>query len=247
MKSNNPFFLQGNNNTCILLIHGLNTGSLEMTPMARYLNDYGYSVNCVNVAGHGTYPQDLLHTNMEDFIYKAEYDYERTKKNFDKVFVGGVSTGGLLSLYLSAKHPEISGAAVMSAPLKMIKNTFFTADYPKGQVYFHRPMEGLTGLNVQYHIHYEDIAIRIFHELDRLIDIVKEKDFLKQITVPSIVIQAKDDGIAEPASAKQIYDGISSQKKELYTPDYGTHDIMLTEARYEAFRRTANFFLKCNE
>lgn len=245
MSSNNPFFLQGTGNTCIMLIHGLNTGSLEMTPMARALNDYGYSVNCVNIAGHGTYPEDNLHTNMEDFLYKAEYDYKRTKQHFDRVFVGGVSTGGLLSLYLSAMHPEIAGAIVMSAPLAMMPGTFFTAKYPKDQVYFHRPMEGLTGLDRQYHIHYEDIAIRIFHQLNRLIEVVKQPEFLAKVTVPTLVAQAKDDTVACPSSAGQIYEGIASAHKELYTPDFGTHDIMLSEARFELFRRGAAFLETC--
>lgn len=245
MSSNNPFFLQGTGNTCVMLIHGLNTGSLEMTPMARALNDYGYSVNCVNIAGHGTYPQDLLHTDMEDFLHKAEYDYQRTKQHFDRVFVGGVSTGGLLSLYLSAMHPEIAGAIVMSAPLRMLPGTFFTAEYPQDQVYFHRPMEGLTGLDRQYHIHYEDIALRVFHQLERLIRVVEQPEFLHKVTVPTLVIHAKDDTVADPKSAQRIVDGISSANKELYAPEVGTHDIMLTEARYETFRRAAAFLEGC--
>ncbi|MEL7570384.1 MAG: hypothetical protein AAGU14_07450, partial [Eubacteriaceae bacterium] len=72
-------------------------------------------------------------------------------------------------------------------------------------------------------------------------DVVNADGFMKAITVPGIVIQAKDDAVACPGSAKIIYDSISSKVKELYNPDTGEHNIILTEGRHEAFRRCAMF------
>ena len=102
-------------------------------------------------------------------------------------------------------------------------------------------MEGKVGLFKQYHIHYEDIAIRIFNELERLMAVVREEGFLEKVTCPAMVIQAKDDAVADPESAGEIFRRIASEKKELYTPDYGEHNIVLTEGRHEAFRRAAMF------
>ena len=246
MITNDQFFLEGNTGKAVLLIHGVTSGAAQVIPMARFLNDYGYNVYAANLAGHGTYPQDLLHTTCEDFLAKAEYDYETLKKKFDTVYVGGLSTGGLLSLYLASKYPEIGGFISVSSPLAMVPGTFIDAAYPVGTVYFHRDMAGKAGLFKQYHIHYEDIAIKVFGELKKLINIIKQDELLKLITVPGIVIQAKDDALADPGSAKIIYDKISSKVKELYTPDSGEHNIILTEGRHEVFRRSA-FFLKSLE
>lgn len=58
--------------------------------------------------------EDLLHTTCENMIIKAENDYQYLKKHYDKVFVGGLSTGGCLSIYLAAKHPEIAGIIPVS-------------------------------------------------------------------------------------------------------------------------------------
>ena len=116
-----------------------------------------------------------------------------------------------------------------------------TEEYLPEQIYFHIPMEGKVGLFKQYHIHYEDIAVCIFKELERLMAILREDGFIEQVKCPAIVIQAKDDAVADPASAPEIYRRLSSEKKELYTPDYGEHSIVLTEARHEAFRRAAMF------
>jgi carboxylesterase len=241
MITNDQFFLTGNNGKAILLMHGITSGAAQLIPMARFLNDYGYNVYGANIAGHGTYPGDLLHTTAEDFMAKAEYDYLTLKKHFSTVYVGGLSTGGLLSLYLANKFPETGAFMSVSSPLDLVKDTFISNAYSDDVVYFHREMAGKTGLFKQYHIHYEDIAIKAFKELYRLMEFINADGFMKAITVPGIVIQAKDDAVACPGSAKIIYDSISSKVKELYTPDIGEHSIILTEGRHEVFRRCAMF------
>ena len=241
MQTNNQVFFEGNNGKAILLIHGITSGAAQMIPMARFLNDYGYSVHSVNLAGHGTYPEDLLHTTCEDMITKAEYDYQMLKKNFDKVYVGGLSTGGCLSLMLASMHPDMDGIIPVSSPLWLLEGTFISAKYPPDQIYFHRDMAGKVGLFKQYHIHYEEIAVCIFQELYRLMDKLLEEGRLEKVVCPSIIIQAKDDATADPKSCHYIFEHISSQKKELYNPDHGEHNIVLTEGRHEAFRRAAMF------
>lgn len=241
MQTNDQVFFEGSNGKAILLIHGITSGAAQMVPMARFLNDYGYSVWSVNLAGHGTYPEDLIHTTCEDMISKAEYDYLYLKKRYDTVYVGGLSTGGCLSLYLANKYPEIKGIIPISAPLRLMNGTFITAEYPEEQLYFHRPMEGKEGLFKQYHIHYEDIAVSIFNELNRLMKLLCEDGFIEKIICPALVIQAKDDAVADPTSATEIYDRLSSNNKNIYTPVYGEHNIVLTEARHEVFRRAAMF------
>lgn len=56
MQTNDQKFYEGTNESAVLLIHGITSGAAQMIPMAKFLNDYGYSVWSVNLAGHGTYP-----------------------------------------------------------------------------------------------------------------------------------------------------------------------------------------------
>jgi len=241
MKLNNQLFLEGTNKKAVLLIHGITSGASQMKPMANFLNDYGYSVYCANLAGHGTYPQDLLHTGCEQFIQKAEYDYSLLKKEYDTVYVGGLSTGGCLSLYLAAKHPEIAGIIPISSPLELVEGTFISQKYPEDMVYFHRSMEGKSGIAQKYHIHYEEIAVNIFKALYDLMDILNDDDFLGDVKCPAFIVQAKNDEIAEPESSLKIFNAISSEIKELYRPETGGHNIVLAEERLEVFRRCKNF------
>ena len=241
MKLNNQFFLEGTNGKAVLLIHGITSGASQMMPMAQFLNDYGYSVYGVNLAGHGTYPQDMFHTGCQQFIEKAEYDYALLKKEYDTVYVGGLSTGGCLSLYLAAKHPEIAGILPISSPLELCDGSFIAAKYPEGTVYFHRPMEGKVGIAQKYHVHYEDIPIVIFKALYDLMDILNEDGFLQQVKCPALIIQAQNDEVAEPDSAEKIYNAISSEVKEMYRPETGGHNIVLADERLEAFRKCVEF------
>jgi len=241
MRFNDPVFLEGGNHEAILLLHGITSGCAQMVPMAKAMNDYGYSVHCVNVAGHGTYPQELLRTSFEDMIDKAEYDFEGLKKFYDKVYVGGLSLGGSLSLALAARRSDVAGIIPCSAPIWMLPGNFVTDSYPPEQVWFHRDMGGKVDLYRWYHIHYEEIAIRVFRELSNLMEHLRTEGVLEKITCPTLVIQAKNDAMADPRSCHYIMEHISSTKKKLYNPDEGEHNIVLTEGRHDAFREVGAF------
>ena len=241
MITNDQRLYEGNNGKAILLMHGIAGGAAQLFPMSQFLNNYGYTVYSTNLAGHGTYPEDLLHTTCEDMMAKAEYDYQLLAANYDEVYVGGYSTGAILAFYLASKHPEIAGVISYSAPAWLVPGTFITAEYPPEQVYFHRDPAGKTGLAKIYHIHYEEIAINIFRELEKLEAVTRDPELLAKVKCPTIIVQAKNDAIAEPKSCHYFYEHIASEKKELYNPDTGDHSIALTEGRHEAFRRTAMF------
>lgn len=93
------------------------------------LNDYGYSVHCVNIAGHGTYPQELLRTSWEDAVDKAWYDYDLMKNHYDKVYIGGLSMGGCLSLALASRREDIDGVISLSTPMWLDPSSFIMDDY----------------------------------------------------------------------------------------------------------------------
>jgi carboxylesterase len=241
MKLNSQVFLEGTNGKAVMLMHGITAGASQMLPMAHFLNDYGYSVFCANLAGHGTYPEDMFHTGCAELIQKAEYDYSLLKAEFGTVYAGGLSTGGCLSLYLAAMHPELAGIIPVSSPLSLVPGTFLSENYPPSQRYFHRSMDGKTGLYKKYHIHYTEIPVCIFRALYDLMDILNDDGVLEQIKCPAFIVQAENDEIAEPWSAQKIFDRISSENKSMYRPKTGGHSIVLADERLEVFRRSVEF------
>ena len=240
MYTNDQIFLDGNNGKAVLLIHGVTSGCAQMYPLANVLNEYGYAVRCVNSAGHGTYPEDLLHTSWENMIDKAEYDYRMLKNEYDAVAVGGLSLGGALSIILAKEHPDIRALMTISAPLKLLDGVF-TQEFPPEQIFWHRDLGGKTGIAKKHHIHYEEIAVRVFKELQHIINYISAAGFIEGITTPACIAQAKDDTVADPNSCRELYARIGSRKKELYNPDTGGHNLCFGEERFPLFEHIIRF------
>ena len=205
----------GDNGTGIVLLHGVTSGCAQMIPLGRMLNDYGYTVHCVNIAGHGTYPQELLRTSWEDAIDKTWYDYDFMKSHFDNVCIGGFSMGGCLALALASRRDDVDGVISMSAPLAINPSSIFAGGYPAEQVYLHRDTAGKQGTARRYHIHYEDIATKVFEELNGLLAYLNEDGVLESIRCPAFIAQALDDEVAMPFSGKEIFRRISSENKSV--------------------------------
>lgn len=244
MFTNDPFLLEGWNGATVLLMHGLTSGAAQMMPMARYLNDFGYTVRGVNLAGHGTYPEDLLHTTAEDLIAKAEYDYAQLRAESERVFVGGVSTGGLLGLGLASKHSEIAGVISISAPMWLVPGSFISQEYPAGTVWLDRPLGIKPGLFRKYHIHYERIAIGIFTELGRLMDQIRQPELLRQVQCPTLVVQAADDDVAEPCSADHLLTYLGGEA-HAFRPEKGGHLCLLNDGCEKVFASAKKFLENC--
>ncbi len=243
MKLNNQLFLPGDsyNGKAILLIHGISSGCAQMIPMGKMLNDYGYAVYCANVAGHGTYPQDLLHTSYENMIEKADYDFSMLKREYDEVYVGGLSLGGCLTLALGAERSDVAGIIPISAPLRMLPGNFVTYEHPADQIFMHRDLGGKEGIARRYHIHYEEIALRVCGELLKLCEYIRAPGYLEKIQCPALICQAQDDNMADPTSCGEIYARISSQRKELYNPVSGGHNLSFNEARFDLTKAAVSF------
>ncbi len=241
MHFNDQLLLEGDNGKAILLMHGISSGCAQMIPFGKMLNDYGYTVHCVNIAGHGTYPRELLRTSWTDMIDKAEYDFEQMRKHFDQVYVGGLSMGGCLALALGAKRTDLAGILSVSSPVQMLPGNFVTELYAPDEEFIHRDLAGKEGIARYYHIHYEEIAVRVCDELMNLMAYLREDGVLEKVTCPAFIAQAKDDNMADPASAKYIYDRIRSRDKVLYQPETGQHNLSFNEGRFDLMKAAVSF------
>ena len=241
MNTNNQLFLEGYNGEAILLLHGISSGCAQMIPLGRMLNDYGYAVHCVNVAGHGTYPEDLLHTSWEDMITKADYDFSMLRRYYDKVYVSGLSLGGDLCLELASRRTDLAGIIPVSAPLRMLPGNFVTETYPEDKVFIHRDLGGKELIAKKYHVHYEEIAVRVCRELLNMCEDLRREGVLEKITCPALIAQAQDDNMADPQSCHQIMARIASANKVLYNPATGGHNLTFNEGRFDLMKAIVAF------
>lgn len=239
MERNKEYVFEGWNNKAVLLFHGATSGSSQLRPYANYLNCLGYTVYGVNLAGHGTRKEDLASIQYQDIIDKAESDYAKVKSKYEKIFVSGLSLGGLTTLYLASQHPELSGIIPLAAGIFIVENSFFGSKYDSE--YIHRPVGGKVGLYKQYHIHYEYVPTNFFDKMSDMIKNFIENDLAQKIVSPALIIHPLNDSTVYSKSANFIFDNISSTDKELLLPQNGEHIFVLSEYRYDVFEKIASF------
>jgi esterase/lipase len=105
-----PYFFQGRDTGCFrntgcLLIHGFTGSPPELLPLGKYLAERGCMVAAPLLAGHGTRVEDLAATSWQDWLQSAADALKRLREEpIERIFLIGISMGGLLSLMLAAEE-----------------------------------------------------------------------------------------------------------------------------------------------
>src|SRR5690242_21903999 len=73
----------------------------------------GYTVYGMPLLGHCGTEADLLRTGWRDWTASVDRAYERLRPEVDRVCVGGLSMGALLSLELAARRPDACAALLL--------------------------------------------------------------------------------------------------------------------------------------
>lgn len=103
--------------TGILLLHGYTAATPEMRPLGEFLASKGMTVVAPLLPGHGTSIEDLNTRSWREVADAAADELYRLQGKCDRVFVGGLSMGGLLTLHLGQRCPGIAGLIPMAAAL----------------------------------------------------------------------------------------------------------------------------------
>lgn len=101
----------------ILLIHGLTGTPAEMRVLANGLHRAGYTVHCMQLAGHCATVEDLLQTDLHDWRRSVEQAAACLRTSVDELYVGGLSMGALLALDYAARHPDGVQGVMALAPV----------------------------------------------------------------------------------------------------------------------------------
>ena len=107
----------------VLLSHGFTGSVVSMKPWADHLDRLGFALSVPRLPGHGTSLEDMINTRFSDYYAAVESAYEELAARSDIVFVGGLSMGGGLALWLAANHPEIGGVMLVNAAVASNKAT----------------------------------------------------------------------------------------------------------------------------
>lgn len=221
-----PFFFKGGPAGC-LLIHGFTGTPPEMEYLGRALAARGMTVSGVQLAGHGTVPEDMILTGRADWYKSAERALLELREKCSEVFVSGLSMGGALTLLLCARHGDKILAAAPLAAAAVIKDkrlalAGFASNFIK---YLPAPTDcDLTDVEANNTMKsYDRMPLRCAAELRALTQEVQRE--LPNVKTPLLIMHGLKDRTLWPGNAQFIYDHVSSEDKTIHHLDNSGHGV----------------------
>lgn len=260
----NPITLAGGEHA-VLLIHGLQSSPVELLPLAKRLQQAGYTVHMPHIAGygfaHGDTPRSVTH--WQDWHAKAMDEFRALQRQYKTVAVGGLCIGGTLSLSIAAElEDEVAALTLLSTTLwydgwampwyRPFRYLGYIWPIRYWYTYKEREPFGLKNEQLRRWVAREmahkdasmvgasRLNLPAIQEAERMIAVVKKT--MARVTAPAIIIHAEEDEVASPRSARYIAQNIGSRTIESVTLHNSYHMITVDNERDQVASDTIHFF-----
>jgi carboxylesterase len=220
-----PFYFRGNN-TGVILIHGGGGGTCaDLKPLAEDLHSKGgFTIILPLLPGYGTNPQDLRNIQIENWKSVLYNEFCILRDRCDKIFVGGHSMGGVLTLLLAANY-NLDGIFTISAPIGIQNVLFYLVPFFKIFIKYHSiDSEKFVKDTKGKWVGYSKIPLNIATKLKSLMKEMKLS--LKKIHCPALIFQGKNDSEIKKQSMEYIFNNIKSKKKKKVWLPNNDHPIL---------------------
>lgn len=242
-----PFLLLGDRSMpACLLVHGFTGTPKEMHWMGEYLNQQGYTCLGVRLTGHATDPEDMIRSNWTDWTASVEDGYFLLRGLTDRIFLVGLSMGGILSLLMSTRL-DVRGVVAISTPYKLPDDPRLRKiDWIAKIVPYMPKSDEAPGASwfdkeaFKEHISYPMNPVRSIGQLNLLLGEMRAA--LPKINVPVLLTHSKDDKYVPPESMELIFADLknASDKTRLYVTGSG-HVVTRDAARHQVFESALEF------
>lgn len=212
-----PFFLKGSSDAAILLLHGFTASPSEVYPLAEIIHtESSCTVSGILLPGHGSSPKLLNRSSWMDWYKAVEIELNYLLANYERVYVGGLSMGGLLAIYAGLKHEAVQGVIAINAPIYM-KHSLLMGCAPLIKYfkpYFPKTMDNaMKELEKQGRFAYRVMPIQAFQSLLKLRREVMRK--VQKLNKPVLVIQSLQDESVQARSGRFLLQKTGACKSNL--------------------------------
>jgi carboxylesterase len=156
----------------------------------------------------------MAQTTASDWIESVEEALSTLRESCSQIFMVGLSMGGTLTLYTAAKHAEvIRGAISINAPVQIGSPDL------AGLALDRQAPELIGGVGSDLkdpevkELAYAQVPVPALRQIYALTAVTR--DLLPRIKCPTLVMQSRDDHIAQPINATLIVQSLGSARVEL--------------------------------
>ena len=209
-----PFELPGEGHAAALCLHGLTGTPYEVRPLGQALSAAGIAALGPALPGHNETPERLAAVAHGTWLEAARGAFRELRAVHERVFVVGLSMGGLIALLLAAEE-RVDAAAVIGVPLRLRAPGVRLVPLLKRLVRF---VPKSSGSDIRdpdaraRHPSYDRMPLAAIHELVRLQRRVRAA--LPRIRAPLLVAHGAHDRTAHPDDAREILARVGSRERE---------------------------------
>ncbi len=247
----------------VLLTHGLCANPLELLPLAKRLNQAGFSVRVPFLAGYGI-AKDSRHIDpYPRWVQSLESEFREFRRDHKSVSLGGLCIGANLALALAARNPGMVEALLLISPTLFYDGwnvpwtrrllplaylppfrhwTWHRETAPYG-VKNPRLREWIAAQMNRTGVSTAGAAVlpmSAIYQADRLIRHVKHR--LPDIRTPALVMHASEDDVAGPRSPRLIVSRLGTSDVEMRW-FHDSYHMLTIDNEKEAVAQTAVDYL----
>ena len=220
--------------------------------MGEYLNQQGLTCLGIRLTGHATDPEDMIRSRWSDWAASVQDGYHLLSGSVDRIYLVGLSMGGVLSLLMSTRL-NVAGVVAMSTPYQLPNDYplwvlrlygMFVRDSPKS-----KEIPGASWFDTAAyadHISYPQNPMRSVVELKLLLKEMQAA--LPEVRKPVLLIHSKDDPYVLPENMEKIHAGLvhASDKTKVYVTGSG-HVVTRDAARHQVFELARDFIKRLEQ
>ena len=214
--------VDGDDRIGVLLLHGFPGSPASLRPWGEVLAQRSWTVRVPRLPGHGTRWQDMNITRWEDWYSEADRNLRELSSRCDRVFVGGLSMGGSLTLRLAQEHPQAISGLILVNPsvhterldrhlLPVVKH--LVGSFPGISNDIAKP-----GVD---EIPYDRTPLKAAASLMELWSVIKRD--IASVHQPLLLLRSAQDHVVEPSNAEWILSHIHSSDVEEVVLDNSYH------------------------
>ncbi|MFP6615955.1 MAG: alpha/beta hydrolase [Candidatus Hydrogenedentota bacterium] len=246
------FWLISDPKAHVLIVHGYGEHCTRYYPVARRLNDRGYSVYSYDHRGHGRSPGKLGHVPSFDAVIddlKVVFDSVQGGIGDEPLFIWGHSMGGLITTAFTVRNqPEVEGLVLTSPGVKSDGNVSPVLIAMSGLIAAFLPWmpvhaldaNGISRVQKEVDKYVNDPMVYHGKILARtgngMMNTIKEVESkLGTITLPFIARHGTEDSLVHHSASELLFEKASSEDKTLKLYDGGYHELFNDECKEEFF------------